>query len=126
MLIFQLNNFCNKFFLKNQEEERKKLTRIFKRKFKNNRSIDSIFSHRIRLAMFKISNLTENIFSDRVACHLFLELFLLYHSTNTFDERNTIRWICKYYPGKLDTQQIQEIHQIVLRYSSRHYGCFCC
>ena len=117
-----------KLYLQNetQQQARARLTKIFRVKFGKGPDLDFIFSHRIRLAMFRISYLTENIFSDRLACHLFLELLLLFHATNKYEEQHTINWIMKYYPGKLDAQQIIAIHKLVLRYSTRQVGCFCC
>jgi hypothetical protein len=110
----------------NQEQARARLTKIFRVNFGDSASLDYIFSYRIQLAMFRISHLTENVFSDRVACHLYLELFLLFHATKHYNEQYTKYWIMKYYPNQLNTNQIQDIHEIVLRYSKRHYGCFCC
>jgi hypothetical protein len=114
----------NYFFNETQEQARKRLTKMFKGKYSNTKNIDLIFSKRIRDGMLYTSLLTENVFSDRVASHLFLELFLLFHANKTHTECHTKNWIKRYYPEKLNTNQIVEIHKTVLLHSKGRYGCF--
>ena len=74
--------------------------------------------------MLHVSHLSKDVFSDRVASHLFLELFLLFHANKNYTERHTRNLIKRYYPEKLNTNQIDEIHKTVLMHSKGRYGCF--
>ncbi len=116
----------NYFFNETQEQARKRLTNKFRGKYSNTKNIDLFFSKSVREGMLHTSHLAKDVFSDRVASHLFLELFLLFHANKNYTESHTKRWIKKHYPEKLNTNQIDEIHRTVLMHSKGRYGCFSC
>jgi hypothetical protein len=114
----------NYFFKETQKQARERLMLKFKNKYSNTKNIDFLFSQSIRQGILHTSRVTESVFNDRVASHLFLELFLLYHSTKKINENHTYNWISRYYPNKLKDDNIKEIHDIVLKYSVSRIGCF--